>query len=203
MTAARDQTTVTAVQVSDTERALAFSVAQQFIGALLAKSTLQLAEQNLASFQQTVDISNERYRAGQISEGDLLKTKIQVLQFQTDLSSAQLARAQAMASLRQQVGYQALPSDYDVVGDLAYQPVPLNREDLQVRALDHRPDLAAAKLGITAAQSQFQLAKSNGKRDLTSALQYSHVGGANNLETFNRLFLILLHIFCKPFNGFL
>ena len=192
MTAARDQTTVTAAQVNDTERTLAFSVAQQFIAVLLAKSSLQLAEQNLASFQQTVDIGNERFRAGQISEGDLLKTKIQMLQFQTDLSSAQLALAQALASLRQQVGYQALPADYDVVGELAYQSVPLNREDLQARALEHRPDLAAAKLGVTAAQSQFQLAKANGKRDLTSALQYSHVGGANNLGV---LFNIELPVF--------
>jgi cobalt-zinc-cadmium efflux system outer membrane protein len=192
ITAARDQTTVTTAQVRDTERALSFSVAQQFIGALQAKSTLQLAEQNLSSFQQTIDISNERYRAGQISEGDLLKIKIQMLQFQTDLSSARLALAQAMASLRQQVGYQALPADYDVVGDLAYQPVPLNREDLQARALEHRPDLAAAKLGITAAQSQFHLAKANAKRDLTSALQYSHVAGANNLGV---LFNIELPVF--------
>lgn len=179
--AARDQTTVTGSQVSDTERGLTFSVAQQFINVLLSKSTLQLAQENLKGFQQTVDISAEQYRAGQISEGDSLKIKLQLLQFQTDVSSAQLALAQARASLRQQLGYQAVPADYDVMGDLAYAPLRLNREDLQALALQRRPDLLAARQGVTAAQSQFGLAKANAKRDLTSTLQFTRVSGTNNL----------------------
>ena len=36
-----------------------------------------------------------------MSEGDLLKIKLQMLQFQMDVSAARLARVQALASLRQ------------------------------------------------------------------------------------------------------
>src|SRR5581483_10284292 len=68
--AARDQTAVTTAQVADTERTLIFNVAQQFINVLLANSTLQFAQEDLKSFQQTVNISEQRYRAGDISEGD-------------------------------------------------------------------------------------------------------------------------------------
>jgi len=179
--AARDQTTVTTSQVNDNERTLTFNVAQQFTNVLLAKSTLQLAQQDLASFQQTVDVSQDRYNAGAISEGDLLKIKLQMLQFQTDVSAAQLALAQAMVSLRAQLGYDAVPANYEVIGDLAYVPLALNKDDLQAMALQHRPDLRAAEQGITAAQSQFQLAKANGKRDLTTTVQYSRLSGVNNL----------------------
>src|SRR5262249_11192940 len=66
--AARDQTAVTQSQVADNERALSFAVAQQFIGVLQAKSTLDFTQQNLTSFQQTVDIAQESLRAGQSSE---------------------------------------------------------------------------------------------------------------------------------------
>jgi cobalt-zinc-cadmium efflux system outer membrane protein len=170
MQAARDQTAQTRSQVNDTERGLRSNVAQQFIGVLLAKANLQLANADLASFQQTVHLSQERFRAGAIGEGDLLKIKLQLLQFQMDVSSARLALVQALASLRQLLGFESVPIDYDVTGELAYTPLGLNQEDLQLRALKLRPDLLAAQQGVTAAQSQFQLAKANGKRNLTTTL---------------------------------
>jgi cobalt-zinc-cadmium efflux system outer membrane protein len=171
---------VTRSQVSDTERGLTFNVAQQFIGILLAKSNLQLATQDLASYQQTVNLSAEQYKAGAISEGDLLKIKLQLLAFQMDVSQAQLGLVQALASLRALVGYDALPAGYDVIGELAYQPLKLNQEDLQLEALELRPDYIAAQQGVTAAQSQYSLAKANGKRDLTTTFDYTHVSALNN-----------------------
>src|SRR6185295_4128771 len=107
--AARDQTAVTRAQVADAERGLAFNVGQQFVSVLLAESTLQFAQQDLQDFQQTVDIANAQYKAGDISQGDLLKIKLQVLQFQTDVSSARLAKVQALVGLRQLLGYDAAP----------------------------------------------------------------------------------------------
>jgi cobalt-zinc-cadmium efflux system outer membrane protein len=184
--AAKDQTAVTISQVSDTERGLTFNVAQQFIGILLAKSNLQLATQDLASYQQTVNLSAEQYKAGAISEGDLLKIKLQLLQFQMDVSQAQLGLVQALASLRGLVGYDALPAGYEVIGELTYQPLKLNQEDLQLKALQLRPDFIAAQQGVTAAQSQYSLAKANGKRDLTTTFDYTHVSALNNAGlTFN------------------
>jgi len=178
--AAKDQTAVTRSQVSDTERALTFNVAQQFMGILLAKSTLQFANQDLASYQQTVNLSSEQYQAGAISEGDLLKIKLQLLQFQMDVSQSQLSLVQAYASLRALEGYDALPAGYDVVGELAYEPLKLNREDLQLKALQLRPDYIGAQQGVTAAQSQYSLQKANGKRDLTATFDYTHVSASND-----------------------
>jgi cobalt-zinc-cadmium efflux system outer membrane protein len=178
--AAQDQTAVTRSQVSDTERGLTFNVAQQFVGVLLAKSNLQFATQDLASYQQTVNLSAEQYKVGAISEGDLLKIKLQLLQFQMDVSQARLNLVQALASLRALLGYDAVPADYDVVGELAYLPRKLNQEDLQLKALQLRPDYVAAKQGVTAAQSQYSLAKANGKRDLTTTFDYTHVSAQND-----------------------
>ncbi len=180
--AARDQTAVTRDDVSDTQRALTYNVGQQFIAALLAKSQLKFAEQDLASFRQTVQTSESQYKAGAISEGDLLKIKLQMLQFQTDVSTARLALEQALASLRQLVGYNAVPADYTVAGKLAYTPIHANKEDLQLLALKQRPDLLAAEKGVTAAQSQYALAKANGKRDLTTTFYYTHVVAINSVS---------------------
>jgi cobalt-zinc-cadmium efflux system outer membrane protein len=153
-----------------------------------------LAQTDLKSFQQTVDIGQEQYRAGAISEGDLLKIQLQLLTFQMDVSSAQLSRVQALTSLRQFVGYESVPDGYDVAGDLAGAPLALNKEDLQAMALRQRPDYIAAVQGVTAAQSQYGLAKANGKRDVTLTFDYDHVSGTSagsaffnmDLPIFNR-----------------
>jgi cobalt-zinc-cadmium efflux system outer membrane protein len=182
--AARDATAVTAAQVADTERTLIFNVAQQFINVLLANSTLQFAQEGLKSFQETVNISEQRYRAGDISEGDFLKIKLQLLQFQTDVSSARVAKVQALGSLRQLVGYASLPHAYDVVGDLDYKPLTAGLSDLQARALAERPDLQAAKKGVKAANSQISLAKADAKVDFNASASYSHVSGASSTSLF-------------------
>ena len=182
--AAKDQTAVTSAQVSDNERTLTFNVASQFILALLAQADLDLAEKDLASFQQTVDISQASFQAGAMSGGDLLKIKLQLLQFQMDVSAARLARVQALASLRQLLGYESVPESYEVAGDLEYKPVKLGEDDLKAMALRQRPDVRAAQLGVTAAQSQFTLAKANGKKDLGVTFTYNHLGGVNTGSLF-------------------
>jgi outer membrane protein, heavy metal efflux system len=182
--AARDQTEVTRAQVADAERTLAFNVGQQFVSVLLAESTLQFSLQDLKSFQQSVDISEAQLKVGYIGEGDYLKIKLQLLQFQTDVSSARLARVQALVGLRELLGYNAVPADYDVIGDLAYQALTANLEDLQMKALNLRPDLRAANFGITAAQSQIRLAEANAKVDVNGTLDYTHVSGENTASMF-------------------
>ena len=185
--AAKDLTAVTRSQVTDNERTLTFSVASQFINVELAESTLELATQNLKSFQNTVDIGEARYKAGDIGEGDLLKIKLQVLQFQSDVSAAQLARVQALSDLRQLLGYESIGPDYDVAGSFDYLPMKGNLEDFQAKALQDRPDLRAARLGLTAANSQLELQKAIGKRDVTGQASYTHLGYLNDVSLFGQI----------------
>jgi cobalt-zinc-cadmium efflux system outer membrane protein len=182
--AARDATAVLRAQVSDAERTLAFNVGQQFVSVLLAESTLQFAQEDLKDFQQEVDISQAQFKAGYIGEADYLKIQLQLLQFQTDVSSARLAKVQALVGLREFLGYDAVPADFDVVGDLAYQPLAVKVDDLQARALRERADYRAAQLGITAAKSQIALAKANSKVDVTGTYDFSHVAGETTGSVF-------------------
>jgi cobalt-zinc-cadmium efflux system outer membrane protein len=182
--AARDTTAVTRAQVADAERTLAFNVGQQFVSVLLAESTLAFAIDDLKGFQQTVDISEAQLKAGYIGEGDYLKIKLQLLQFQTDVSSARLARVQALVGLREFLGYNAVTADFDVVGELEFQLLKGNLEDLQAQALRERPDFRAAELGITAAQSQILLAKANAKVDVNGTYDFTHVSGENTASLF-------------------
>src|SRR5450755_1273999 len=177
--AAKDITAQTRSLVADNERNLTFNVASLFVNVQLAESTLELAEQDLKSFQQTVDLGEIRYKAGAISEDDYLKIKLQLLQFETDLQQAQLARVQALSDLRQLLGYESVSPDYDVAGTFDYQPLKGNLDDFQIKALQNRPDLHAAQQGVTAAGSQYELQRAIGKVDVTVQGNYSHVNGIN------------------------
>ena len=71
--------------------------------------------------------------------------KLQLLQFQMDVSAAQLSRVQALSDLRQLLGYESVGPDYDVAGSFDYQAVKGNLDDFQAKALANRPDLQAAR----------------------------------------------------------
>jgi outer membrane protein, heavy metal efflux system len=185
--AAQDATAVTRSTVDDNERTLAFSVATQFVNVQLAESTLDLALQDVKSFQNTVEISEARYKAGDMSEADYLKIKLQLLQFQSDVANARMSRATSLVSLREFLGYESVPADFDVAGELEYQPLNLKEEDLAATALKQRADLRAAQQGITAAQSQIALAEANGKKDVTASVDYSHVSGYSSLSVFGSI----------------
>jgi cobalt-zinc-cadmium efflux system outer membrane protein len=185
--AAQDATAVTRAQVDDNERTLTYAVANQFIGVELAESTLALANQDLDSFNQTVTIAEARYKAGDTSLDDLLKIKLQLLQFQMDVAQAKLAREQGLDDLRQLLGYESVPAGYDVSGSFAYQPVGTSLEDLQSKALATRPDLQAARLGVKAANSQYQLQKAIGKRDVTATLDYTHLAYLSDISVYGSM----------------
>jgi len=184
---AKDQTAVTRSLVADNERTLTFNVATDFINVELAESTLELANQDLKSFQETVDITEARYKAGNIGLDDFLKMKLQLLQFQTDVAQAKLARVQGLTDLRQLLGYEQVSADYDVAGSFDYEPMKGGLEDMQAAALKSRPDLQAAQQGVAAANSAFKLQKAIGKRDVTGQIDYTHLGYLNNVSLFGSM----------------
>ncbi|HZC22619.1 MAG TPA: TolC family protein [Candidatus Binatia bacterium] len=194
LAAAKDRSAVTRSTVVDNERNFAFQVASQFIGVLLAESSLDFAQQDLKNFQKTVEVSAQRYKAGDISQGDLLKIQLQMLQFQTDVSTAQLNRIQSLAALWQLLGFESVPDEYDVDGELDYQPVRARLDELTSLALRSRPDLRAAQLSTTSTQSQYRLARAEGKPDLIPQVGYSHAGDEHTVDF---AFNIALPIFSR------
>jgi cobalt-zinc-cadmium efflux system outer membrane protein len=173
ITAAQLTTDVTAKSVVDDERQTRFQTQQAFINVQLAKSTLEMAQQNLTSFSTTVETTRARVTAGDLAEGDFLQIQLQMLQFQQDLSSAELGLVQAKATLRQLVGFDTVPEDFDVAGDLAHLKVAVTLDDLRQTALASRPDLQAATASVAQAAAQSNLEIANRAVDVDGNVGYS------------------------------
>jgi outer membrane protein, heavy metal efflux system len=180
-TVARDTTDVTAKGVLDAERQLRFQTEQAFINVLLAKSTLGLAQDNLKSFSQVVDINQQRVTAGDLSEGDFLPISIQKLQFETDVSAAEIGLVQARSALRQLVGFETVSDTFEITGELVHVAQPASLDDLTRDALASRPDLLAAQSGLRLAQDQATLERGNRARDVNGTVDYTKATDSNTL----------------------
>ncbi len=178
---AQDTTDVTVRTVADAERQLRFQVAQAFVAVLLAKSNLELAQDDLKNFTSVVDINQQRLRAGDISEGDYLKISLQKLQFEQDVSGAQLALVQSKVNLRQLVGFESVAENFDVSGQLEHRKYVVLLEELRQRALASRADLQAAQSGVRLANDTVALAYGNRARDFTGEVEYKRNGPVNGL----------------------
>jgi cobalt-zinc-cadmium efflux system outer membrane protein len=184
MTAAQAATMVTTSLVSNDERRLRYDVAAQFINVLYAESKLRFAKQDLATFDKSLNISQKQYQAGSISRGSLLKLRLQRLLFQTDVTSAEVAVIQAKDNLRQLVGFDALPQNYDVIGKLQTNNPHRSLLGLEAEALQHRPDLRAARQGIIQAQSNLHLARAYAHPNLGTTVDYTHLQAMNQLSAY-------------------
>ena len=182
--AAKDVTAQARSLVADNERTLTFNVASQFFNVQLAESTVDLATKDVESFRKTVEVSEFQWKAGGMSEGDFLMIKIQLLQYESDYQQAILARDQGLDDLRNMLGYDSVPAGFDVDGSFDYRPVNAKLEELQMKALQDRPDLHAAQQGVTAATSQWELQKADGKVDVTGQANYSHVNSINTATVY-------------------
>ncbi len=178
---ARDTTEMTARTVDDNERQLRFQVGQAFINMLLAKANLELARDDLKDFAQVVDLNKRRVASGDLAEGDYLKIALQKLQFEQDLSSAEVSLVQSRAALRQLVGYDVVPEDFDIAGSLVHRKATVTLEQLQAEARAGRPDLLAARANTKMAASSIDLAVANRALDITGEVEYDRTGPVNGL----------------------
>src|SRR5262249_24530405 len=95
------------------------------------------------------------------------------------VASAQVAKVQAIAALRQLLGFESVVDAFDVAGDLDYEAVHGGVDEFKAMALRSRPDLMAARQGVIAAQSAEKLAEANVYRDLNTTFNYSHISSTN------------------------
>jgi cobalt-zinc-cadmium efflux system outer membrane protein len=172
---------VTSKTVLDAERQVRLQVAQAFISVLLAKSNLQFAREDLANFSRVLEINRTRLSAGDISEADFLKIALQKLQFEQDVSAAEVALVQGKAALRQLVGYDTVPEDFDVAGELRHSRYTVTQAELERQALLERPDLQAAQSAVKLANDTVTLAYGNRVRDLTLETEYKRNGTINGI----------------------
>lgn len=177
---AQESTAITAYTESDLKRTLLYNLRSAFVGALQAKAVLQSAEENLAYWDHVLQISHDRFKAGDLSGIDLDRLELQRVQFLSDVQTAEVnlrtAKIQLLALLNERT-----PLDqFDVTGpfDFNEQLQPLSY--FQQQAIENRPDLKAAMQTIEQARTNHKVAIANGSIDPTFSAWYTWNSAVNN-----------------------
>jgi len=154
---------------------------RKFYAVILAKSLLDLATQNEATFEEVVKHTSELVQAGEVSGLDLTRLEVEKLKFDTDLASAQRDYEVALRDLRVTLGGDYRTTEIEAVGSLDAQSYDFNFSDLRDKALAARPDLKAAKLSEVAADESIRLQDAQRIPDLNLAGGITQVpsGGSN------------------------
>jgi cobalt-zinc-cadmium efflux system outer membrane protein len=177
---ARATTAQTEAQYHDQIRQTTLLVKQNFTNLLLAKATLKLAQDNLSSFQHELQINLDRYNAGDIGKLDYERLDLQLAQFESDESSAEMNLVQASDQLQTLMGVVQPSRSFDIAGDLAPPPLTADLTDLEQKALAGRPDYQAAQAAVRVADSNVKLAYANGTTDPTLEGEYDRSGDYNS-----------------------
>jgi outer membrane protein, heavy metal efflux system len=177
---ARATTVQTQAQVHDQERQTALAVRQAFTNMLLAKAALQLAQDNLRDYGKQLDINHARYDAGDIGKLDFERLDLQMAQFESDESNAEMNLGQARDQLQTLLGYDQPRPGFEITGDLVPPPLSATLTDLEQKALAARPDYQAASAAVRIADANVKLAYANGTTDPTLEGEYDRSGTFNS-----------------------
>jgi len=172
---------------ADLERTMLFNVRGAFVSALQAKAVLQLARDNLAYYDKVLEISRDRFGAGDIAQIDLDRLELQRVQYESDLQSAEESLENAKIQLLTLLNDRTPIEQVDVTGPFDFSDQLLPRDEFRKIALDTRPDLKAAVQAIDKAQTDHKLAVANGSTDPTWSVWYTHNSSNNNPFAINTL----------------
>ncbi len=178
---ARATTAQTRAQLEDTIRQTELTLRTAFTHMLIAKEALQLSEASLKDYEHEIEIARDRYQAGDLSKLDYERLDLQLGAFESDAANSRIALAQAAAQLQTLTGRQSISPDFDIAGPIVPPPVLQTEDVLEQLALANRPDFAAAKFAVEAAQANAQLAQAQGTTDPTLEAEYDRNGNENSV----------------------
>ncbi len=179
---AEGQREVARLQLLNTTRSLVLDVRNAFLDVLQAKDSLQLARENLKSFQDIVEVNQTRVNAGDLAKVELVRTQVASMQFQTAVRQAE-ARLRVAANKLQTLMGRATPSpSFDVEGEMRRDTTPLALPSIQTEALEMRPDLLALRRDQARSQAELRSQIAQGKVDYTVGTEYhrSYINGHSN-----------------------
>jgi len=173
---------VARLQLLNTTRSLVLDVRNGFLDVLQAKDSLQLARENLQSFQNIVSVNQTRVNAGDLAKVELVRTQVASMQFQTAVRQAE-AKLQVAANKLQTLMGRATPSPaFDAEGEMRRDMAPLELPTIQTAALELRPDLQALRRDQARSQAELRSQIAQGKIDYTVGTEFhrTYINGHSN-----------------------
>ena len=159
----------------DAVRLLGLTVKDNYYRVQLAQRRLVLAEENRERFSRILDINTIRFKKGYIAEVDLIRLRLQMVDFQSQVIQSLQEAESAKGELRQLL--RLSPNTMlELTTELGFRRIDPDIEKLRVAALAVRPDIRAKRYTFSQRESDLKLAKAYRIPDVTIGAGYAVQG---------------------------
>jgi cobalt-zinc-cadmium efflux system outer membrane protein len=159
----------------DAVRLLGLTVKDSYYRVQLAQRRLVLAEENRERFSRILDINTIRFKKGYIAEVDLIRIRLQMVDFQSQVIQSLQEAESAKGELRQLL--RLSPNTVlELTTELGFRRIDPDIEKLRVAALAVRPDIRAKRYTFSQRESDLKLAKAYRIPDVTIGAGYAVQG---------------------------
>jgi cobalt-zinc-cadmium efflux system outer membrane protein len=159
----------------DAVRQLGFTVKDTYYRVQLAQRRLVLAEENRDRFSRILAINTIRFNKGYIAEVDLIRIRLQVVDFHSQVIQSLQEAESAKGDLRQLLRLSP-KTVLELTTDLDFRRIDPDIETLRVTALNARPDIRAKRFTFSQRESDLKLAKAYRIPDVTIGAGYAIQG---------------------------
>lgn len=137
----------------------------------LAQDKLKISEDNASLYEKTLEVSQLRFKAGDISAAELSRLDLDKLRADNEVIQAKNILKQAQIDLAIYIGEELSAPIIEVT-----DPWPRRTENAYQNPIniENRPDVKAAILRLNAADTNLELALAQKKRDVTIGAQIEH-----------------------------
>ncbi|MGA2652863.1 MAG: TolC family protein [Terracidiphilus sp.] len=197
---AQEGTQIAQSQHADLDRTLLFTLRSAFIQTLQAKTVVKMAKEDLEYYDRIIQISRDRFNAGDIAQIDLDRIELLRVQYESEIQTALVNLRTSKIQLLQLLNDRTPVEQFDVDGPFDFSDNLMPLEDFRKIALDERPDLRAALQSLQQADTAHKLAEANGSTDPTFGAWYTYNSSNNNpngIDTLGLSVSVPLRIFDK------
>ena len=159
----------------DSVRQLGFTVKDTYYRIQLAQRRLTLAEENRDRFARILDINTIRFKKGYIAEVDLIRIRLQMVDFQSQVIQSLQEAESARGDLRQLLRLSP-KTMLELTTELDFRRIDPDIEKLRVASLDMRPDIRAKRYAFSQREADLKLAKAYRIPDVTIGAGYAIQG---------------------------
>ncbi|HZN45111.1 MAG TPA: TolC family protein [Nitrospiraceae bacterium] len=159
----------------DVIRQLSFTLKDAYYRVQLAQRRLALAEENRDRFARIMEINTIRFKKGYIAEIDLIRIRLQVVDFQAQVIESIQEAESARADMRQLLRLSPA-SRLELTTDLDFRRVDPDIDKLRSVALEARPDLRGKRAAYSQREADLKLARAYRYPDVTVGAGYSVQG---------------------------
>lgn len=159
----------------DAVRQLGFTVKETYYRILLAQRRLTLAEENRDRFARILDVNTIRFKKGYIAEVDLIRIRLQMVDFQSMVIQSLQEAESARGDLRQLLRLSPRTL-LELTTDMDFRRIDPDINKLRVAAIDMRPDIRARRFTYSQREADLRLAKAYRIPDVTVGGGYAVQG---------------------------